>query len=285
MSANPVEQKNPRALLLILLSQFLLMLMSARHPDSDQSVLRSWVMAALVPAARAADSVVSTVVSAFEGYSELRRARQENQRLRQEVERLTQERDQARERAAQYEALKAQLALPSDQQKYATLAANVVSRSPSLWFSRLIIDRGELDGVRLNMPVAAFNGVVGRVISVGPNHAQVQIITDKHAGVGAMLQRSRVMGEVHGLGSSSRCEMRNVPSSADVQVGDVVITSGLDGIYPKGLVIGTVESLQGDPNAPWHRITLNPSAPIDRLEHVFVLLVEAKDMRMQRTIK
>jgi rod shape-determining protein MreC len=285
MSANPVEQKNPRTLVLILLSQFLLMLISARHPNSDQSVLRSWVMAALVPAARAADGLVSAVASAFEKYSELRRARQENQQLRREIERLTRERDQARERAAHYEALKAQLALPSDQQKYATLAANVVSRSPSLWFNRLVIDRGELDGVKLNMPVAAFNGIVGRVISVGPNHAQVQIITDKHAGVGAMLQRSRLMGEVHGLGSSPLCEMRNVPSSADVQLGDVVVTSGLDGIYPKGLVIGTVERIEADPSAPWQRITLNPAAPIDRLEHVLVLLVEATEMKMQRTIK
>src|SRR5262249_24447033 len=151
---------------------------------------------------------------------------------------------------------------------YRELAANVVARDTSLWFRRLVIDRGTLDGVKRDMPVATATGIVGRIISVGPNNAMVQVITDRHAGVGAMLQSSRIPGEVRGL-DNSQCELKNIPSSTDVQVGESVLTTGLDRIYPKGLVIGTVDRIDNDPNAPWHKIIITPSAPVDRVEQLF----------------
>src|SRR6185503_3428807 len=133
-----------------------------------------------------------------------------------------------------------------------------ISRDPSLWFRRLTIDLGTLNGVKRDMPVSAAGGIVGRVISVGPNFAMVQVITDKHAGVGAMLQNSRAMGEVRGVGDDDRCELKNIKTSETVEAGESVITTGLDRIYPKGLLIGTVERIEPDPNAPWHRIIIKP---------------------------
>jgi rod shape-determining protein MreC len=129
------------------------------------------------------------------------------------------------------------------------------------------------------MPVATAGGIVGRVISVGPNFAMVQVITDKHAGVGAMLQSSRAMGEIRGL-DNDRCELKNISTSEKVEVGESVVTTGLDRIYPKGLLVGTVESIEADPNAPWHKIVVKPAAPVDRIEHVLVLLVEPKDLKI-----
>lgn len=283
MTSNPAKQRAPWLLGFLLLSQVILMSISARSPNSEQSFLRTWVMSGASLVTRAGNWAVSLVTGTIGGYVALRGAHEENKALREQVEQLTSERDQAREQAAEDARIRAQYGIPSNAQ-YHEIAASVVSRDPSIWFRRLVINRGTNDGVKLSMPVATGTGIVGRVISVGPNFAEVQVITDRHAGVGAMLQVSGAMGEVHGL-DSGRCELRDISSSEGVEAGSPVVTNGLDGIYPKGLMVGTVESVQDDPNNPWHRIIIKPSAPVDRLENVVVLLVEHKDMKMQETIK
>ena len=282
MSANTAQHKAPWILAALLLSQVVLMSTYAKHPDSEQSVLRTWIMTPLSFVEKAANTVLGAITGTVGGYVDLKGARAENIELREKVEQLSAERNEALERAAELDRLRTQLALPG-RAEYHKLAANVISRNPSAWFRRLVIDRGTLDGVRLNMPVATAGGIVGRVISLGPNYATVQVITDKQAGLGAMLQESRAMGEVRGLENSenARCELKNIPTSETVQEGESVVTTGLDRIYPKGLLVGTVERIEVDPNAPWHRIIVKPAAPIDRLEHVLVLLVEAKDLKIE----
>ncbi|HJZ67445.1 MAG TPA: rod shape-determining protein MreC [Blastocatellia bacterium] len=250
----------------------------ARHPESEQSLLRTWVLAVFAPLVRGADVVVSSVTGTAASYVDLRHAREENAQLSERVDQLTAERNKALEEAAQLNLLRSQLALPTRPQ-YRELAANVISRDASLWYRRLIIDRGTLDGVKREMPVATAVGIVGRIISVGPNAAMVQVITDKHAGVGSMLQTSRAMGEIRGT-DQNLCELKNVSTSVNVQVGESIVTTGLDRIYPKGLLVGTVERIEADPNAPWHRIFVKPSAPVDRVEYVFVLLVDQKDLKL-----
>lgn len=247
-------------------------------------MLSTWVMAMLTPVVRGVDSAVGAITGAASHLADLRGARDENVQLRKRLEQLTYERDQARENAAQLEHLRNRLALPSDPQ-FGQLAANVVSRDVNVWFRHLIIDRGSLDGVKLNMPAVTSAGIVGRIIEVGPNYARVQMISDTYAGAGAMLQKSRAMGELRGLSTAvSTCELKSVPSSEEVELGEVVVTTGLDGIYPKGLTVGTVERVESDPNGPWHKITVRPSSPIDRLEYLFVLLIEQRDLKMQETI-
>jgi rod shape-determining protein MreC len=99
------------------------------------------------------------------------------------------------------------------------------------------------------------------------------------------LQSSRAMGEVRGGGEDGRCELKNIATTEVVQEGEAVISTGLDRIYPKGLLIGTVERIDDDPNAPWHKIIIKPAAQIDRLEHVLVLLVEQKDLKIEEPTK
>src|ERR1044071_2719695 len=211
MSANTAQQKAPWILAALLLSQVVLMSTNARHPDSEQSVLRIWIVTAFSPVVRVADAVFSSVRGTGASYIDVRRAREENQELRDRVEQLTAERNAALERAAELDDIRVQLALPT-RPPYRELAANVLSRDASLWFRRLTIDRGSLDGVKKDMPVATAGGIVGRIISVGPNFSMVQVITDKHAGVGAMLQTSRAMGEVRGL-DSDRCELKSISTN------------------------------------------------------------------------
>jgi rod shape-determining protein MreC len=278
MSANAGQQKAPWILAALLLSQLVLMSTYARHADSEQSVLRVWLVTAFTPIVHVADSVLSSVKGVGASYIDVRHAREENLVLRERVDQLTAERNQALETAAELDLLRTRLALPTRPQ-YQELAANVIYRDASLWFRRLTIDLGTLNGVKRDMPVATAGGIVGRVISVGPNFAMVQVITDKHAGVGAMLQTSRAMGEVRGL-DRGQCEMRSVSSAENVEVGEAVVTTGLDRIYPKGLLVGTVERVESDPNGPWHKIFVKPAAPVDRVEHLLVLVVEQKDLKI-----
>jgi rod shape-determining protein MreC len=283
MSANPAQRKSPWILAALLLFQVVLMSTNARHPDSEQSFLRVWLVTALTPIVRGANAVVSSVTGVVASYVDVRHAREENVELRERVDELAAERNKALERAAELNSIRAQLALPA-RPPYRELAANVASRDAALWFRRFVIDRGTLDDIKRDMPVSASGGIVGRIIAVGPNFAMVQAITDKHAGVGAMLQNSRAMGEVHGL-DNDRCELKNISTAEKVEVGESVVTTGLDRIYPKGLLIGTVERIEADPNAPWHKIIVKPAAAVDRVEHVFVLLVDQKDLKFTEGIE
>ncbi|HKP86766.1 MAG TPA: rod shape-determining protein MreC [Blastocatellia bacterium] len=282
MSATTAQRKAPWILAILLLSQVMLMSYNAKRPDSEQSILRTWIMTPLSFLERGANSVLSAITGTVASYTDLRGARAENLQLREENDQLRGDLNRALERAAELDLLRAHIALPSTPQ-YRKLAANVIARDSITWFRRLTIDLGTLDGVRLNMPVATAGGVVGRIISVGPNFSVVQVITDKQAGLGAMLQNSRAMGEVRGF-DNARCELRNISTNETVQPGEAVVTTGLDRIYPRGLLIGTVESIDTDPNAPFDRIIVKPAAPVDRLEHVLVLLVEPKDLKLEEEI-
>ena len=284
MTASPASQRRTAWwLAALLLGQVVLMSATAKHPESEQSVFRTWVMTPLSFVERIANGVVSTITGAVASYVDLRHARAENIELREKNDQLLGELNEWRERGAELDRLRTQFALPAHAQ-YRRIAANVVARDTTTWFRRLTIDRGSLDGVKLNMPVMTAGGVVGRIISLGPNFAMVQVITDRQAGVGGMLQNSRAMGEVRGLEGAS-CELKNISTAVSVSEGESVVTTGLDRIYPKGLLIGTVERIDQDPNAPFNKIVIKPTAPVDRLEHVLVLLVEAKDLKIDETTK
>ena len=282
MSANTAQQKAPWILAILLLSQIMLMSYNAKRPDSEQSLLRTWIMTPLSAVGKASNSVLSSITGTIASYTDLRGARAENLQLREENEQLRGDLNRAVERAAELDLLRTQLALPSHT-KYRQLAGNVMARDSSNWFRRLTIDLGSLDGVKLNMPVATAGGIVGRIISVGPNFSMVQVITDKQAGVGAMLQNSRAPGQLRGL-DNTRCELKNISTSVNVLEGEAVVTTGLDRIYPKGMLIGTVERIESDPNAPFNKIIVKPAAPVDRIEHVLVLLVEQKDLKFEEDI-
>ena len=284
MSSNPAQQKAPWVLATLLLAQVVLMSANARHPESEQSILRTWLMSVFTPVASIADRVVTSITSTVGSYVDLRDARKENTELKQRIEELTREAHEAEEKAVELDAMRAEFGLPA-QMPYKSVAANVVSRDVSQWFKRLTIDRGTADGMSRNLPVVTATGILGRIISTGPNFSQVQVITDVNAGVGVMLQTSRTPGELKGMGNSPRCELRNIPAAEDVPIGESVITTGLDRIYPKGLLVGTIEHVEDNPSAPWHSIIVRPSAPVDRAEHVLVLLVEQKDFKMEQNIR
>jgi len=157
------------------------------------------------------------------------------------------------------------------------MAAEVTAREASGWFQTMTINRGATHGVAPRMAVVTSEGLVGNVLSVTTVSAQVLLLTDTRQAVSALVQRSRDPGEATGIvesaaGRLGSLKMINLPREANIQTGDTVISSGLGGVFPKGLVIGYVLETGEDEYAIMKYALLKPAANFNRLEEVFVVL-------------
>jgi rod shape-determining protein MreC len=223
-------------------------------------------------------SVTSTgirgVHDVWTNYSELRGAREENQALRQQLAemevRLQEQRALAARTAKLNELLELKTATP-----LRTIAADVIGGNPNATpgIREITIDRGTADGVQLSMAVIAPQGIVGRIIGYPAAHAaRVQLIIDRNAAVGALVERTRVGGMVVGTTSHPPLAMEMVSSLADVKVGDRVVSSGVDGIYPKGYTIGLIETVERGRGRSFD-LAVRPAVDFNSLEQVLVVLV------------
>lgn len=151
------------------------------------------------------------------------------------------------------------------------IAAEVVGKDPSRWFRSIIIDKGEKAGVVEGMPVVIPEGVVGQVIMTTGQYAKVQLMIDRNSAVDALVQRSRARGIVQGK-SADRCLFQYVLRKNDVKLDDVVITSGLDGVYPKGLRIGKVSSVVRRNAGIFQDVEVTSFVDFEKLEEVLVII-------------
>jgi rod shape-determining protein MreC len=273
-------KKNPTVLLAILLVAHMGAVSLNRVPGkSDQRFARVWLMAVLAPFQSVTTIVVSTVSNTWHHYFRLRDATLENERLRTEHAQMRAELIRIKEDLKQVEQLRAfthRPPLPGYQQ----VAAQVIARDAIQWFNSVVIDRGTLHGIEKDQPVVTSEGLVGRVIDVSPLASRVLLITDERHSAGAIigqLEQARVLGVVKGR-SNYLCEMKFVAGTEKVEIGDTVITSGQDRLYPKGLIIGRVTRVEtGSPTTPFV-IEVEPAAPLTKLDLVSVLLTP-KDSR------
>jgi rod shape-determining protein MreC len=238
------------------------------------SLLQRGLLSALSPLQRTVGATVGGVSEAWRGWAFHRETYEQNRRLEGRVRQLETELQarsfQAEEAMRLRELLGLRQTVPID-----TIPAQVVGRDGVPWFRTLTLDRGEADGITLNAPVMSPTGVVGRVFAVGPHAARVQVLLDRDGAAGVLVERSRVPGVVSGQVSSQAAGaedlvLKYVPERSDVVVGDVVVTSGIDRIYPKGLVVGRVRFV-GKGSGLFRDIRVEPSARFDRLEEVLVV--------------
>lgn len=256
---------------LVLVGQALL-LSSQVTTQAGHSALRALLIGLFSPIQRVADSALSGVSSLWYGYVDLRGVREENDRLEEEVARLEQALWMERDVVTSYRRLSSVLDLaeriPGD-----PIVAEVIGLDASAWFRTITVNRGTAQGVSLNAPVIAAGGLVGRVISVGRDVAQIQLLTDRDCSVGALLARTRARGVVAGSGeqaSPTGLTLNYVSNLEEVVEGDLIVTSGMDGIYPKGIAIGRVASVRNGPRL-FKLVVVDPAANLDRLEEVFIL--------------
>jgi rod shape-determining protein MreC len=275
-SQQEVWRMTPWLVIVLLLGNFMLMAFDAREITSGQRIIRVWSQAV-------ADFVQSPVTTAssglsnyFSSISNLRSAQSENDILKQKVQELELEIKGKEDLTAENDRLRSLLNL-KENSKYKVLTARIIGRDPSVWFDSSIINRGSLDGVKLNMPVVSDGGLIGRVTAVSPLTAQFDLITRDKSGVGGVVGEigsSNVLGVVAGTSKSDLVEMKYVAGSADVQVGQVVYTTGQDGIYPAGLKIGEIVEVRSGSATTPHQIFIRPSAAVNSIKEVGVLLYE-----------
>ena len=203
------------------------------------------------------------------GYIDLRHVGEENAALKQELQALQIRLQEERAMAQRTQDLRQLLEL-RQRAELETTAAEIIAAGASPEFRTVTIDKGSGDGLVADMAVISPGGVVGRVILSSPRAAKVQLLIDRNAAAGAVVERSRAQGVVVGVGADG-LRMDYVPGTADVKPGDLVVTSGIDGIYPKGFVIGTVETVERGLGS-YHQIKIRPAVDFSRIEEVLVVL-------------
>jgi rod shape-determining protein MreC len=268
MPALNLTRQNVLLLVVLLFAQLLLMAGSTRG-ERGSTLLESGVLRVTRPVTGAAGAAAGAVRNSWTGLGEMFQARRDNKRLRQENNRLRAEVRQLEETALENRRLRRLLGM-RDSLAPSGIAARVISATVTEQEKLIVIDRGTEQGVHVDLPVAAWGGAVGRVVAAAPKVAQVRLLSDPNSGVAGIIQRTRVEGEVLGR-SERRMDMLYVPRYADVMIGDRVVTSGLDGVFPRGLGIGTVVFVGTDSGIS-KVIRLQPEVELARLEEVLVLL-------------
>ena len=213
-------------------------------------------------------AMVGGVRNLWSGYVALKDAHRENDALKHELQILQVRLQEERAEAQRTDSLRQLLEL-RERADLDTTAAEVIAAAASPDFRTVTIDKGTGQGLKTDMAVISPAGVVGRVILPSGRAAKVQLLIDRNAAAGALIERTRVQGVVEGFGDGS-LRMEYVPGTADVKPGDLVVTSGIDGIYPKGFVIGTIESVERG-SGGYHLITVRPAVDFTRLEEVLVV--------------
>ena len=213
-------------------------------------------------------AVVGGVRNLWSGYLDLRHVHGENLVLKKEMQTLQVRLQEERAEAQRTDRLRQLLEL-RERAHLDTTAAEVIAAAASPDFRTVTIDKGTSEGLKADMAVISPAGVVGRVILPSRRAAKVQLLIDRNAAAGALIERTRVQGVVEGFGDGS-LRMAYVPGTADVKPGDLVVTSGIDGIYPRGFVIGTIEQVERG-SGGYHLITVRPAVDFTRLEEVLVV--------------
>ena len=257
----------------VVVSLFCIIFFAARGrfqaPVSSQAV-----SLALSPFQQAVSWVANEIHYAGSAIWEISTLYEQNKMLRNEVEQLRGINLQANEALAENERLRAMVGYQQTAHQFDLVAARVIGRESDTWSRMIVIDRGTASGVQEDMPVVTPQGLVGRVVEAGPNSSKVQLILDPRSSVGTIVQRaeSRVTGIVQGdMDNPTMPQMVNIPKNADVVEGDVIVTSGFGGIFPKGIIVGLVSSLKNDDGGLLKIGVLESAVDFQKLEDVLVI--------------
>lgn len=234
------------------------------------SALLMWIMR---PLQIASQETVNWIKGFQENYDTLAGFRSENERLRKRVQALEIERQKLLEAEATNRRLKELLDLRSHLPDTA-ITASIIANSASSWFQSCLLNKGSADGVRKGMAVVTPLGVVGQVVAVTARTAKVILLTDPNSGIDVLVQRTRSRGIVSGSLEDGTV-LKYVKRSEDIQEGDRLITSGVDGVFPKGLIVGTVIKVRKQHLGLFQFIEVLPAVRSERVEEVLVVAAES----------
>src|SRR5580698_3629693 len=260
----------------VLFLQVLGLAMQVKRAGNDAEntrLIRIWVVGALTPFERILVWGQNGTSNLWHNYFYLRGVRAENRQLKDQIEQMRLEQVRLSEDAAQARRLQTLVAF-KEQFISRTVAAQVIGSSGSDLSRTIYIDKGENAGIQRDMAVMTAEGIVGKVLAVYPSVSQVLLISDQSSGVGALLEKTRLQGVLRGT-ANGEVVLERVMSDEQVPVGETVLTSGGDQIFPKGLPVGTVTNVTSGKDL-FLNIKIKPAADLSKLEEVLVL-VENKE--------
>jgi rod shape-determining protein MreC len=264
----PSRHKSIFLLTGVVLLQILLLALQIKR-DSEGRLIRVWTVGAFSPFERAGNHGIGHLRETWRHYFALQNASRDNEQLRRENDELKMQVNQLQSKAIEADRLALLLNFHKSHENVPMLGARVIATSAGTASATIMLDRGAKDHIKKNMGVITPEGVVGKVVEVYDNTSEVLLLTDKDSGVGAMLGNSRVQSPVGGAGEPLLV-MKYVANDDTVNVGERVVTSGMDKIFPRDLPIGTITDIK--PGNPFKSIRIRPSANLERLEEVIVLL-------------
>lgn len=256
-------------LLLTAIVGHVLLISAQVNSKTGVPILEAVALGIFAQVQRTMTSAAGGVRGIWDGYLGLRYVQAENQELRRQLAEAQVKLQEQRALADRTRGLE-QLLMLRDRTGLQTTAAEIVGAGVTPDFRTVTIDKGEREGIKADMAVIAPAGAVGRVVVTSVRASKVQLLIDRNAAAGALVERSRAQGVVIGLGDA-RLRMDYVSEVSDVVVGDSVVTSGIDGIYPKGFVIGRVDTVEKAGGA-YRRILVRPAVDFSTLEEVLVVL-------------
>ena len=259
------------AAVLLILSLAVLSYSAARL--SETGFLRKTVLEAAAPVEDAVNISLKGLHDAWKRYLFLVGLEDENRRLRKQNAALSDQLNRYREGHIEGMRLRKLLNLTEDLPNRA-VAARVVDRSRTSLFKMILINKGTADGLRVGLPVLSEQGVVGRIIETAWHASQVLLLIDENSNIDALIQRSRAQGILQGAGAAG-CNLKYISRVEEVQVGDVVLSSGLAGVFPKGLLLGVVTGASRREEGLFQKIDVAPTVDFGKVEEVLALISDA----------
>lgn len=254
----------------LLLAALLVFYSTLSQRDRDYNRLESSFVDGLVPVISIFNAVKSSVLSVWNRYLSLKDAQKENDHLKKEIARLRAEKVQLHEVVQSHGRLKKMLAMKNEISGPSQVA-EVVGRGPSPFLQTLYINKGRQEGVQRGMPVLHPDGVVGRVERTSQHYAKVLLLPDPNFAIDCYALRSRVRGILTGLSGEGVCQVKYVARTEDIKTGDILVTSGLDQLFPKGLVLGVVSQVVSQTKGNFIYIEVVPAAKLSKVEEVLVM--------------
>jgi len=247
----------------------ILISVSSRHPDATEGA-GSVTIAFVSPFQEAVTVSINFVRDIWKYYFSLASTAKENKNLKKSLAQAAEKNNQCIEIELSNQRLRKFLSFQITE-TIKTVSAEVIGKDPSPWFKTAIIDKGKADGIQKGFPIVVPEGIAGQVMAVSAHYAKVLLIIDRNSAVDALVQRSRARGIIRGRSAES-CSLHYVLRKNDVRVGDEVVSSGIDGVYPKGLRIGYVSSVIRRNSGMFQAVDIKPSVDFEKLEEVLVVI-------------
>jgi len=269
-SVDVIPRRPTLLFIVVLCLLFVLMSLSSRtrYIGETRTMFERTVMTIFSPVPKSVNWMGQTASDMYHGYLDMRRAVNENVALNRKVAELTTNNLRLQQSQGDVSRLR-QLLGYSDELTMKTTMGTAIMLDTSGRFKSIIIDRGSNAGVEVNDTVVNANGLIGRVVLTTKDMAKVQLVTDNNCSVGALVERTRRQGVMRGDGAGG-AQLYDIPALSDIQPGDTVLTAGIDGIYPKGIPVGTIVKAEKGQDL-FKQIAVRPAVDFGAVEEVIVI--------------